>query len=483
LDPKPQDLKPTDRVEPSYGSVSPGEIVEQSFVMDTHRPYLGWTQTRQIEVWPRLTYADSAETIANVNVQPASQLLTLKLRPVIPWWLQLLLLLLGGLGLGWLWLLSPRPLHQGPVNSVALISNGDTVVSGSRDQTLRRWQVFHRAWLPDVRRLQFRKKIETDEHRFQSAIRVIEPIPAGNKRIAVGLENGGIQLWKVDPPEYVPSFLDGVRLDRVFDLAFTQNSRYLFSGHGSGRVHQWDMEQQSERGKHLFLGATVSALDVIERASGESWVAISTQFNRLILWDWQQDRAYDIRYTWPKNNQTAPAIPPVISSNSYLTGLDVADEGTRMITADSVGFLTLWDITALIQCAQTSTQRSPLAKETEKNGHKLFIANCETAKILQWPAADEGQAIRDVSMTADGCYIASTGDSGHIDLWHIDNNNQLNRFNLARIPKQSLNTVDLHLTTNDGEHPNQNNIVLVAADTADHRVQLYRKVLSPNRCQ
>ena len=72
LEPKPQGLTAADRVEPSQSSITPGESVQQPFVMETQRPYLGWTQTRHIEVWPQLTYADSAETIANVNVQPAS---------------------------------------------------------------------------------------------------------------------------------------------------------------------------------------------------------------------------------------------------------------------------------------------------------------------------------------------------------------------------------------------------------------------------
>lgn len=480
---QPNDLNPTDRVTPNPVVVAAAAVVDHDFVIETRRPVVGWTRTRQIEVWPQLTYADSAEAVANVNVQPASQLLTLKLRPVVPWWVQLLLLLLGCLGLGWLWLLSPRPLHTEPVNSIALMSNGDTVASGSRDQTLRRWQVSHHGWLPNIRRLRFRTKIETQDHRFQSAIRVIEPLPANNKQIAVGLENGGIQLWNVDPPEFIPSFLDSRRLDKVFDLAFTQNSRYLFSGHGSGRVRQWDMTRQDERDDYLYLGAPVSSLDVIERSAGESWVAIATQFNRLVLWDWQQKRAYDIRYSWPEENEDAPVILPVTSSNSYLTGLDVADGGTRMVTADSVGFLTLWDVDALVQCTQTSVWRSPLADKLNTNGHELLVADCEDAKLHQWHQNPNGQAVRGVAITDNSCYVSSTGDNGHIDLWQIDHTNQPKRFNLARVPKRSLNTVDIHLTTNDGERPNRNDIVLVAADTANHRVQLYRKAFPPNRCQ
>lgn len=481
---QPRRLQDTDRVAPGAVAVSPDEFVDYEFTLETRRPLLGWSRMRQLEVWPQLTYADSAEAIANVNVQPASQSLTLTLRPVVPGWLQLLLLLLGCLGLGWLWLLSPRPLHQGPVSSLALISNGDTVVSGSRDQTLRRWQVSHGRWLPNVRRLRFRQKIETDDFPFQSAIRVIEPLPAQNKQIAVGLENGDIQLWNVDPPEYVPSFLDGVTVrNKVFDLAFTQNSRYLFSGHGSGQIYQWERATGEQNVRPLFLATPVSSLDVIERMSGGSWVAIAAQFNRLVLWDWQRQRAYDIRYTWFNDSENAPAILPVTSSNSYLTAVDVADGGSRMVTADSVGFITLWDVDTLIQCATAATQPSPFADATEKSGQELFVTDCQQAVLHQWSQNSAGLAVRDVAITANGCYIASTGDSGHINLWQFDNKKQLNPFDLDAFPKHSLNTVDIHLTTNDGERPNKNDIVLVAADTADHRVQLYRKALSPNRCQ
>lgn len=476
-------LKSTDKILFNDVEIDPGETLDHSLSLKTHRPVLGWPQIRQFEVWPQLTYADSAEAVANINVQPSSQRLTLKIHPVLPWWLQLLLLLLGCLGLGWLWLLSPRPLHKEPVNSVVLMSHGDTVVSGSRDQTLRRWRVFHSPWLPNVRRLVFRTKIETEQHPFRSAIRVIEPLPAGNKQIAVGLENGGIQLWKVDPPEYQPSFLDDVTVrDKVFDLAFSQNSQYLFSGHGSGQVRQWDMENQQASGKPLYLATPVSSLDVIDRMTGEIWVAIATQFNRLVLWDWQGDRAYDIRYTRKKSEYT-PTIDPVISSNSYLISLDVADDGTHMVTSDSVGFITLWDINTLIQCAQTSTQRSPLANEPKQNGHDLFVTDCEDAIRSQWPQNTGGHAVRDVAITANGCYVASTGDNGDIDLWTIDRNNQPQSHKLAQIPQHSLNTVDIHLTTNDGEQPNKRDIVLVAADTANHRIQLYRNVLPPDRCQ
>ncbi|MEM6253124.1 MAG: hypothetical protein AAF821_09395 [Cyanobacteria bacterium P01_D01_bin.156] len=481
---QPRHLKGSEQLEPTSIEVLPDQQIAHDLRIEACRPFVGWTQTRQLEVWPQLTYADSTESIANVNVQPACLPLTLKLRPVLPWWLQLLLPLLGCLGLGWLWLLSPRPWHQGPVNSVALMSNGDTVASGSRDQTLRRWQVSHTPWLPNVRRLKFRQKIETQENSFQSAIRVIKPLPAENKQIAVGLENGGIQLWKMDPPEYVPSFLDGVTSgNKVFDLAFTQNSRYLFSGHGSGQVYQWDMTLGKAKGTPLFLGTTVSSLDVIENGSRESLVAISTQFNRLVLWDWSRNRAYDIRYTWPEEQQMAPTISPVISSNSYLTQVAVADEGNHMVTADSVGVITLWDVESLVQCARKSTQRSPLADAAEKSGHDLYLADCPQAKLHQWPQNFTGHAVRDVAITANGCYIASTGDSGHIDLWRFNNKNQLQQFTIDRIPKYSLNTVDIHLTTNDGERPNRNDILLIAADTADHRVQLYRKALSANSCQ
>jgi WD40 repeat protein len=81
--------------------------------------------------------------------------------------------------------------------------NGNLVISGSSDQTLRQWQVNRTPWLPDVRRLKPLDGRENPAHRFNQAIRVAELLPNNIRQVAVGLDNSNVELWDVDPPAYV----------------------------------------------------------------------------------------------------------------------------------------------------------------------------------------------------------------------------------------------------------------------------------------
>ena len=491
---EPQAQQP-DQAESNNLTLAPGEHTDTTLAIHTNRPWLGWTRTRFFEAIPRLRYIGSGEIITALTPQPASQMLTLKVKPVVPFWVQLLTATVGLLGLWWLWLLSPRAVHTAPVNSVVLLANGDTVVSGSRDQTVRRWQVSRAAWLPDVRRLREIGQLaepNRPETQFDRAIRVVEQQPANVKRVAVGLDSGEVQLWAIDPPRQLDSFFEKSKLDRVFDVAFTQDSRQLFTGHGSGTVRQWSVDSgQPSVPKKLYLSypkampaagqppdrsvsSAITALDVIEPPGQSGLVAIAGQFNRLALWNWETRQAYDIVYEW---TDPEADILPVTSRHSYLTSLDVADDAALMATADSVGFITLWDVAVLRDCLNTA-KLTPDRATIGEFGNRFFIVDCSSAQIDQWQAGRQGSAIRSVALTDNGCYLASTGDSGRISLWPIAATGERHRaspIGLASFPNTSLNSIDIHLTTD--------NVVLVATDTPGQQLQVYRKQLNSHGCQ
>ena len=477
-------------------TLAPAIQDQTSVQIQAHRPWLGWVCTHFIEATPTLQYPDSEEPIAEVTVTPASQLLTLKVRPRIPFILQLLVLVVSGLVTWWLWFLSPKPLHRGPVNAVRIMGNGDLVISGSSDQTFRQWQVNRTPWLPDVRRLRSQAGAEQPAHTFDKAVRVAELMPANFRQVAVGLENGEIQLWEVDPPGYVETLLEDGAFDRIFDLAFTHDAPYLFGGYGSGTVRVWAWEQGQWRPEQKLYwglpGDLSFAIASIAVSSDDELVAIAGQFNRLMLWDWQAPRgaiAYDIPYEYLpsasllNDDDTAAeaSILPVTSANSYLTSVDFARENPNiMVTADNVGFVTVWDLPQLRNCMSTANI-NPRSLE-DKHGNQLKIVrtiDCppEQTILAQWQAGKQGSAIREVALDKTGCFLATTGDDGQISVWPLTTEGQLAelphqaRIDIASFSHQPLNSVDIHRT--------RDNVLLVAADTPGHRVQLYRQQ-SPN---
>ncbi|MEM9978470.1 MAG: WD40 repeat domain-containing protein, partial [Cyanobacteria bacterium P01_D01_bin.2] len=104
---------------------------------------------------------------------------------------------------------------------------------------------------------------------------------------------------------------------------------------------------------------------------------------------------------------------------------------------------------------------------------------CSPAQIDQWQAGHQGSAVRSVALTDNGCYLASTGDSGRISLWPIAATGERHRaspIGLASFANTSSpNSIDIHLTTD--------NVVLVATDTPGQQLQVYRKQLNSHGCQ
>lgn len=419
---------------------------------------------------------------------PSQQELELHLHPIIP----LVLQVFGGLGmlvLFWLlWWLNPRTIHSRPVNSVRLAASGTTVLSASSDQTMRRWRVNRLPWLIDRRRLIHEGAIETADEQPEKSIRVLRQLPNELRQVAAGLESGEVQLWQVDPPRLLYSFFEQGQPDRVFGLGITQDSRYLFSGHGSGRVRQWDLALKKETPVNkldLILPdrkrrPAIASIALHEVVNHPSLVAIVGQYNQLVLWDVDHSKAHPIAYDWV--NRELMSFPPVLNQNSYLTSVTVANDKFLMATADNEGFISLWDLRQLRLCmgdASRQEQSFTQATYTDDYGNKIVPIDCKAAILSQWQAGGSGAAIRDVSLSENGCYLASTGDDGRVLLWSVASNGKLLKerqpIQVNSETKERLNSVDIQLT-ND-------NVVLIASDAPNNRVELYRKQVKNHGCE
>jgi WD40 repeat protein len=121
----------------------------------------------------------------------------------------------------------------------------------------------------------------------------------------------------------------------------------------------------------------------------------------------------------------------------------------------------------------------------DESGTRLMViptSRCPTDTMIvkQWQAGHQGSAIREVALDDTGCYLASTGDDGHISVWPLQDEQFMDnplraRINVASFPNHPLNSVDLHR--------GRGNVLLIAADTPGYRVQLYRKQVANHGCQ
>ena len=358
-------------VTPPDIALNPGETSKALLVASKPRPRWGLPQKLLLDVTAILPDR-------RLEVRDDTQTLELRVLPITPVWLQFAGGLLVLLLLFW-WFLRPFDGHRSSVTSVRFNGIGDRVISGSTDQTIRSWRV-------QGNRLQPRGVFAD----VGKAVRVVRYKPVNNDLVAAGLENGEIQLWNVlgEQKKPIDSFFNQ-KDDRVLGLEFTKDSRYLFSSHGSDLVLAWDLERDlldntpgnSKPVATLKSGFAVYDLAVVGR--GDTNLAIAGRFNKLVVWNLASNKV-----------RLVPYRPG--GQDDYILSLAVApNKPNLMAVADTQGYITLWDMS---QC---------LVKDVK----------CEV--IQEWSRGHGGKPVRSVALSANGRYLASTGDDGRVVVWPL----------------------------------------------------------------
>ena len=408
-------------------------------------PWLGWTRSRQFQV--------TAQSLnPAIPLQPDTQTLKLYLFPIIPFWLQLLGALLA-LGLGALtWTLLSDPGHRASVNSVRFNGQGTEVLSGSDDQTIRRWRV-------DNQTLQTQTRIGD----LNKAVRVVRYRPVNNDQIAMGFENGEIQLANLLTGQR--SRLTPDKDDRVFDLVFSRDARTLFSAHGSGLVLQWDINrfspEQNQPQRAYDTQFAIQSMALV--GENDTHLAIGGRFNRLMVLKVAIPPTVqpsssalppDRKPANPAKSQSAflEIAYPSGGATDYISSLSAAEQQPNLLAvADTKGQVSLWDV-------QDCLKNQGRCKPTDT-----------------W-LGQGGNPVRSLALSADGCFLASAGDDGQVRLWALDGrglrrSSALEGRVLGRT-KKPLNAVDVIQTRE---------AVWVTSGDADRQVRLYQVPLTGNR--
>lgn len=456
---------------PEAVNLIPGDTKTMHLEVNNHRPWLGRRKRQLFEVSVDLTNPNSREPSTFIFPTPNTQVLELIVLPIIPFILQIgsaalipLLLLLN------LWL-HPKVYHTGAVNSVRLVGKAGKVVSGSSDQTIRLWQVNDGHWQLDVNRLEYEGKIASETEN-KKAIRVIRSSPMDDGVVVAGLDSGDIQLWDTLKREQKPVYSG---TDRVFDLAFSQNFRYLFSGHGSGRVRQWDLTKTSKQPSNIaYVKFAIYALAITENQIEPSLIFIAGRYNKIAVWDWNQKIIYEIPYEHIASKfQKEFNFKPVMGQQNYITSLATANN--ILAISDNQGYITLWNVNRIRQCIKKEViQQIDKKINTNKNftSNQIKSLECDNYVTAQSSQGHGKQPVRSVALTQNACHLVSVGDDGQVILW--DSKYKIKNFLLrsGKIVGKSdttLNSVDIKALKDD-----KDDYVLITSGDDNYNVKLYR---------
>ncbi len=448
---------------PEHINLALGETKTIQLVAKKKRPLLGLAQRLLFEVGTNLTSPSSGEPCKEISAEPNTQILALRIFPIIP----LLFQILGGTALLLLllwWILHPRAYHTGPVNSVRFFGNGSLVFSGSSDQTIRRWQVDDSPWTLGIFNLNHKQPLIAEKAQINKAVRVIRQSPKDNDLLGIGLENGEVKLWNLSTDKERTSLAyDNNKANRVFDIAFTQNGRYLFSGHGDGMLNMWDLEKIKDIShpvpeNQVNLKFAIYALAINESNPNDPLVFSAGRFNKISISDWQHQRLYELPYKWLDKQKKGQN--PVFGQQHYITSL--ATVNNILASSDNQGYITLWDMNIIRDCLNTP-QVSPVTNKNVVQVQTSELISCDA--IISQHKSD--QPVRSLALTQTGHYLASGGDDGQIIIWSLlgQRSQWLQKEQSIAQSDAKIKSVDINALRD---------YLLVTSGDNEHNVNLYR---------
>ncbi|MEH2250333.1 hypothetical protein [Nostoc sp.] len=421
--------KCTFKKSPEIANLNLGETAKVILDVKTKLPWVGIGKTIFIEAKAELSDQRLGST------DPATQTLELEVLPIIPLWLQLAILALLAVLLALLFR-QEAIAHTASVNSVRVIGSGtgSSVVSASNDCTLRSWRIRTDSLEADENVTLKSKPNEQKSNCVQpripkgvlafanNPILAVRFVPVENNSVAIGLENGKIELRQISTGEIISTLQDSQEQgDKVFDLAFTKDSLNLFSGSGKGKVRVWSREFTTKKFPEEPIVIDLEQRQKLTRfpiwalalSPDDKMLVVSGEFNRFLILSRNQNQPNS-----PFKNISVERLEKIDGNgrggqdDSVLSLAFIPDSPEKILaTSDSAGLIAIWDLT---QCKPTSNN----------NQQQINDSNC---KLLDHWQDESKKPIRTLAFSEEGKFLVSGGDDGRVVVWYLTSSHQLDK--------------------------------------------------------
>ncbi|MGF1603238.1 MAG: hypothetical protein GFH24_608438n43 [Chloroflexi bacterium AL-N5] len=435
-----------------------GEITPIDLTLSPRRPWIGLSRKLKLEVKPWLSDPRLG------SCDPATQILLLKVFPIIPLWLLVAFFaLLAAI------IFKPTPItHLAGVNAVQLSGTSGRlplVLSASDDCSIRSWGIsswgitswatlqpegtLNKGTLPHTCTEPQPRSADGLLALTKQAVRSLALVPVNNNQVFAGLENGTIQAWDINGGQPLYTLRDPTdqTSDRILDLTFTRNALTLYSSYGSGKIRSWQRARDIR-----FNPKPAKVFSLPDRFAAQVWsLALSPdektlvsagQFKRLVLWD--------VAKAQPRQLSAEPAQNR--GENDFFWDATFAPQTSILAASDSDGYITLWDLS---QCSSPpkSTEANPLPPQS-------------CTQRSRWQAAKA--SVRQIQFTPDRRWLVSAGDDGQITAWPMTSKLTLDSTQKPkRIATLPSRVTSLDLIANDQG-------VWVASGSEDAQVRFHR---------
>jgi WD40 repeat protein len=291
--------------------------------------------------------------------------------------------------------------HVAAVLSVAFTPDGERLVSGSWDRTIRVWQLRRPSATPLVL------------SSLPGGVWTISVSPDG-KRLAAGYDDGTVHLFNLIRPQVAPLVLRG-HLAAVQAVAFSPDGKKLASASLDGSVRIWDAEEESAQPLILSDADSHPVWSIAFSPDGLV-LASGTDDGKIHIWEMQQPSTAVITLTGHHDAVRSLAFSP----DSQRLASGSADETIRVW--DWINPRSDPDVLIGHQGKVLSVGFSPDGRKLASGGDDAVIRIWELSEPRATPIelrTGSHAAVRSVVFSRDGGRLASASEDTTIRIWEI----------------------------------------------------------------
>ena len=278
--------------------------------------------------------------------------------------------------------------HAPEVNSVSFSRDGTTLASGSRDGTVKLWNV------------ETQQDIGTFPH--TSAVTSISFSPDGTTLVS-GLLDGTVKLWNVETQQDIGTLphTSFTHTFAVTSISFSPDGTTLVSGSLDGTVKLWDVETQQDIGTLPHTSAVTSI-----SFSPDGTTLVSGLLDGTVkLWD-------------VETQQDIGTLP----HGTGVSSVSFSPDGTTLASGGG-GMVKLWDVETQQDIGTLPHGTRVSSVSFSRDGTTLAFSWDRTVKLwdvttgVSFVTLPHIDWVRSVAFSSDGTTLASGTEAGTVELW------------------------------------------------------------------
>ena len=312
--------------------------------------------------------------------------------------------------------------HQDDVNSVAISSNGKYLVSGGSDGTVKLW---------DTTKQSLVHTFESDRFYVNSVA-----ISSDGKYLVSGGSDGTVKLWDITKQSLVHTF-EGHQ-DDVNSVAISSDSNYIVSGSEDDTVKLWDIVYQTP--VNTFEGNKHSVTSVAISSDG-NYIVSGSEDDTVKLWYTgnQSIRFWDIDNQSPVHTfEIRESIVHTFEGHqSEVTSVAISSDGKYLVSGSEDETVKLWNITnqSLVHTFEGNQDNVDTVAISSDGKYLVSGGGDKTVKL--WDITKQSLAhtfeghqdnVNSVAISSDGKYLVSGSDDKTVKLWDITNQSLVHTF-------------------------------------------------------